>query len=560
MLTGRPSYIQLLDGMCHNLQKLLPSQRKRGGAVRSHDGVKTSERGVPPKLNKSWNKQRRKENEPWDSQSLPLEVVLMKIVCKPPRCPFVIELLEWFETDMAFIIIMEQPESCVTLLKYCSDLPIIMPEVQAKSIMRQLVKALHHCHTRGVFHRDIKLDNIILNTRTMQLKLIDFGFGYIRQNTTYTEYGDTPVTFPSEWITEDEKRLVSATVRELGLLLLGIFLGGAIIVFEEDLFGFEKHMSKAMNQLVSSCYNLNSRKNKVNHMKRKQGHGQNSEPEMMRQWTEQKHVKRQETGSRPLTSKAGTVLVENHLEAPCSFTVRESKKRKDHLNRKSINDHEELLAKKMMTETEQKHVKRRGTGSRPVKQIHIIKEVNSFFELYSTGAQLGRGAFSSVYAGVRISDGKEPCDRESFPLELAIMKLLCKQPRCPYVIELLEWFETDTAFILILERPEPCVTLFDYCRSLQNQVPDAQAQSIMQQLVKALRHCHDRGVFHRDMKLDNILSNIQTMEVKLIDFGFSFLRKDTTCTECDGSSSSSKDLRTRQACLRQPPGSLYEFA
>ncbi|XP_046693776.1 serine/threonine-protein kinase pim-1-like [Silurus meridionalis] len=194
------------------------------------------------------------------------------------------------------------------------------------------------------------------------------------------------------------------------------------------------------------------------------------------------------------------------------------------------------------------------------------------------------------------------------------MKLLCKQPRCPYVIELLEWFETDTAFILILERPEPCVTLFDYCRSLQNQVPDAQAQSIMQQLVKALRHCHDRGVFHRDMKLDNILSNIQTMEVKLIDFGFSFLRKDTTCTECDattiivpkiwicedekraeydvirdlgllllsmlcggihvfdddllvfkdnlsdGSSSSSKDLRTRQACLRQPPGSLYEFA
>ncbi|XP_046693710.1 serine/threonine-protein kinase pim-3-like isoform X2 [Silurus meridionalis] len=191
---------------------------------------------------------------PWDSQSLPLEVVLMKIVCKPPRCPFVIELLEWFETDMAFIIIMEQPESCVTLLKYCSDLPIIMPEVQAKSIMRQLVKALHHCHTRGVFHRDIKLDNIILNTRTMQLKLIDFGFGYIRQNTTYTEYGDTPVTFPSEWITEDEKRLVSATVRELGLLLLGIFLGGAIIVFEEDLFGFEKHMSKACYSLISWCF------------------------------------------------------------------------------------------------------------------------------------------------------------------------------------------------------------------------------------------------------------------------------------------------------------------
>lgn len=106
------------------------------------------------------------------------------------------------------------------------------------------------------------------------------------------------------------------------------------------------------------------------------------------------------------------------------------------------------------------------------------------------------------------------------------MKLVCQPPHCPYVIDLLEWFESPVSFILILERPDPCINLFKYCRGLQGKVPEAQARTIMQQIVQTLRHCQDRGVFHSGVRLDNILLNTQTLEVKLIDFSYGYVGKD----------------------------------
>lgn len=52
-------------------------------------------------------------------------------------------------------------------------------EVHAKTIMRQLVSAIAHIHDRGICHRDIKLQNILMENyhKNAQIKLIDFGFG-----------------------------------------------------------------------------------------------------------------------------------------------------------------------------------------------------------------------------------------------------------------------------------------------------------------------------------------------------------------------------------------------
>jgi len=55
-------------------------------------------------------------------------------------------------------------------------------EVDAAEVMRQVLGALAHCHTRGVVHRDIKLENLMLTQRpegpgTLQVKLADFGCG-----------------------------------------------------------------------------------------------------------------------------------------------------------------------------------------------------------------------------------------------------------------------------------------------------------------------------------------------------------------------------------------------
>jgi len=44
-------------------------------------------------------------------------------------------------------------------------------------IIREVARALAHLHSRGVVHRDIKSDNVMVSIRTGEVKLTDFGFG-----------------------------------------------------------------------------------------------------------------------------------------------------------------------------------------------------------------------------------------------------------------------------------------------------------------------------------------------------------------------------------------------
>lgn len=41
------------------------------------------------------------------------------------------------------------------------------------------------CCQRGVFHCDIKLDNLLINPETLEVKLIDFGCGDLMRETGY---------------------------------------------------------------------------------------------------------------------------------------------------------------------------------------------------------------------------------------------------------------------------------------------------------------------------------------------------------------------------------------
>ena len=48
-------------------------------------------------------------------------------------------------------------------------------EDEARRIFSQILNALHYSHTQNVVHFDIKLDNIMIDSKTSAVKLIDFG-------------------------------------------------------------------------------------------------------------------------------------------------------------------------------------------------------------------------------------------------------------------------------------------------------------------------------------------------------------------------------------------------
>ena len=83
---------------------------------------------------------------------------------------------------------------------------------------QQLLLALHHCHSSGITHRDIKLENIMI-TEDNVMKLIDFG---LSKNATQSELMDsmagTPYYMAPE-VLKDESYNSSVDIWSLGVVL-----------------------------------------------------------------------------------------------------------------------------------------------------------------------------------------------------------------------------------------------------------------------------------------------------------------------------------------------------
>jgi serine/threonine protein kinase len=66
----------------------------------------------------------------------------------------------------------------------------------------------------------------------------------------------------------------------------------------------------------------------------------------------------------------------------------------------------------------------------------------------------------------------------------------------------------------------PGVELFSFLEQRDFQpLDDKEAKAIFRQLVDAVQFCHQNGVVHCDLKLDNVMYDPETSKVTLIDFG-----------------------------------------
>ena len=92
-------------------------------------------------------------------------------ILKKIRHSNIIRLLEVFESSKHLLMVMEYADKGDLLH---SNLVGNMTEAQGKYIFKQIVCGLAHCHCRSVLHRDIKLDNILLDGET-GVKICDFG-------------------------------------------------------------------------------------------------------------------------------------------------------------------------------------------------------------------------------------------------------------------------------------------------------------------------------------------------------------------------------------------------
>jgi len=164
---------------------------------------------------------------------------------------------------------------------------------------------------------------------------------------------------------------------------------------------------------------------------------------------------------------------------------------------------------------------------------------------YRVGEVLGKGGFGTVYSGRRRKDGLEVAIKHiarakvnemellngrKVPLEL---KLLHSVEHIPGAIKLLDYFERPDSFIIVMERPTHSKDLFDYITE-KKLLDEKLAKDFFKQVTETVLACHRAGVLHRDIKDENILVDLKTGKLKLIDFGSGAFVKEGHYCEFEG--------------------------
>ena len=100
---------------------------------------------------------------------LPREIETMKAVSNE----HIIKLYEVIETPETIFFVMELADKG-DLLDFINERKYLSERL-ARGFFSDLVKGVDHCHSRGVVHRDLKCENLLLDSH-MRLKISDFGF------------------------------------------------------------------------------------------------------------------------------------------------------------------------------------------------------------------------------------------------------------------------------------------------------------------------------------------------------------------------------------------------
>lgn len=170
---------------------------------------------------------------PGHPKPLITEVALMLKMSEAPLSPNVIRMFQWFEDPKDVIVIMEYPEPCLSLWRYLSE---PLSENTARVLMRQAVQGVIDCIDHGVFHTDIHPGNILVNTSTLELKLIDFGCGQLLTTAGYSisQYRGVPDYCPPEVFNKRRYQAIPVNVWSLGLVLYKMVNGRINMPFENS--------------------------------------------------------------------------------------------------------------------------------------------------------------------------------------------------------------------------------------------------------------------------------------------------------------------------------------
>ena len=194
------------------------------------------------------------------------------------------------------------------------------------------------------------------------------------------------------------------------------------------------------------------------------------------------------------------------------------------------------------------------------KESFVTNNKGDITQFYEVIKKIGEGAYGKIYkvknkqsgdirAMKQITKNKIP-DIVKFQTEIKILSMVDH----PNIVRLFEVIEDDKYFNLLQEL---CTGGELLTKSQNTQLKEKEIARIFNQIMSAVAYCHDKGIVHRDLKLENILfaSEAPDSPIKIIDFVFSVLFVKNKEKEKNSDVNDLKKLGYRR--MKSKVGTLY---
>uniref|UniRef100_A0A665X7S5 Ribosomal protein S6 kinase n=1 Tax=Echeneis naucrates TaxID=173247 RepID=A0A665X7S5_ECHNA len=419
------------------------------------------------------------------------------------QSPFLVTLHYAFQTDTKLHLILDYVNGGELFTHLVQRVRFKEQEVALYS--GEIVLALEHLHKLGIVYRDLKLENILLDSHG-HIVLTDFGLSkeFDQVERAFSVCGTIEYMAPEIVEGGESGHDKAVDWWSLGVLMYELLTGGSPFTVDGDENShtdiakriskkdppFPKDMGPLAKDLIQRLL--------IKDPKKRLGSGPNGAENV------KKHALYQKINWEDLAAKK--------VPAPFKPVIR------DELDVSNFADE--------FTEMDPTY----SPAALPQNCDRIFQDSPFYmsYEMDLKDSALGEGSFSicrrcthkktgQKYAVKIVSKRMEAQTQR----EIAALKLCDGHPN---IVKLHEIYHDQLHTYLVLELLGGG-ELLERIRRKQH-FSETEASRIMRKLVSAVSHMHDVGVVHRDLKPENLLftDESENSEIKIIDFGFARLK------------------------------------
>lgn len=109
-----------------------------------------------------------------EADSIEAEILMEFKLLRELDHPNILRLIEIFRDEQSLCLVTElcKGSNLIEAIKKRDN----FSEQEVAFIIWQLLLAVNYCHKKDICHRDIKMDNILLEEESLNVKLLDFGY------------------------------------------------------------------------------------------------------------------------------------------------------------------------------------------------------------------------------------------------------------------------------------------------------------------------------------------------------------------------------------------------